>query len=224
MKNILALGILFISTISFAQKMEIEKLWRTKGVYDSLGNFIEKAKIQSFLYSSKSNQFYRLQIQDKVNMETGETKIFIYKDTLNLTPLNQKSYILNENEVLTFHNNDSLTIKYNGYTLPYIKLSQKPNKVDFDLFKSKLTKEPLIESVENIKEYRFTYQDNGLVKVKPLDRDSEWESEYKIINFNSFIILQGIASAPKLIISIKKRKVTFIEIDYRFENKKGELN
>ncbi|WP_203256691.1 hypothetical protein [Hyunsoonleella ulvae] len=223
MKNIFALIIVLVSTISFGQDIEEKKLWRTKGVYDSLGNLIERAKIQSFLFSSKSNQFYRLRTQSKVNMETGETKIFIYKDTLNLQVSDTKTYRLNEKEVLTIYSNDSLTIHFNGYILPYVKLDVESNKIDLKKFTSALQKESLIESVENVKEYRFTYQKNGLVKVKSLERESEWESEYKIINFNGFIILQGIVSAPKLITKLKKGKISFMEIDYRFENKKGEL-
>ncbi|TCI90610.1 hypothetical protein [Tenacibaculum sp. M341] len=224
MKNIFTLIIIFLSTISFGQNIEKEKLWRTKGVYDSLGNFIERAKIQSFLFSSKSNQFYRLRTQDKVNMETGETKVFVYRDTLNLSQSDTKSYKLSDKETLILHSNDSLTIQFNGYTLPYVKLDLKSNKVDLEKLKSELQKEPLIESVEGIKEYQFTYQENELVIVKPLERDSEWESEYKIIDFNGFIIIQGIVSAPKLITKLKKGKISFMEIDYRFKNKNGELN
>ncbi len=224
MKKILTLIILLVSTLSFGQNIEVEKLWRTKGVYDSVGSFIERAKVQSFLFSSKSNQFYRLKTQDKVNMETGETKVFVYRDTLNLDASDNNTYKLNDKENLTLHSSDSLTIQFNGYTLPYVKLEVKANKIDLEKFKYELQKEPLIESVENIKAYRFTYQENGLVKVKPLERDSEWESEYRIIDFNGFIIIQGIVSAPKLITKLKEGKISFIEIDYRFENKNGEFN
>lgn len=224
MKNILKLIIIFVSTVSFGQNIEEEKLWRTKGVYDSLGNFMERAKIQSFLFSSKSNQFYRLRTQDKLNMETGKTKVFVYRDTLNLKSSDTKTYKLSNKETLTLHSNDSLTIKFNGYILPYVKIDQKSDKIDLKNLKYELQKEPLIESIEEVKEYQFTYKKNGIVKVKPLERDSEWESEYKIINFNGFIIIQGIVSAPKLITKLKKGKISFIEIDYRFENKNGELN
>ncbi len=224
MKNTLTLLIVLVSTLSFGQKIEEEKLWRTKGVYDSLGNFIERAKIQSFLFSSKSNQLYRFRTQDRLNMETGETKIFVYRDTLNLKSSDSNTYQLSDKETLTLHSRDSLTIQYNGYTLPYVKLDLQSNKIDLEKLKSTLQEEPLIESVEGIKEYQFTYQKNGLVKVKPLERDSEWESEYKIIDFNGFIIIQGIVSAPKLITKLEKGKISFMEIDYRFENKNGELN
>lgn len=224
MKNILLLLILFVTTVSIGQNMEKEALWRTKGVYDSIGNFIERAKIQSFLYSSKSNQFHRLRTQDKINMETGETKVFVYRDTLNLMALDASTYKLNDKEVLTFHSKDSLTIAFNGFTLPYVKLDVTPNNVDLNRLKAEIIDKPLIESINDVKEYSFTYQNNDLVKVKPLDRDSEWESEYKIIDFNGFIIIQGIVSAPKLIIKSKKGKISFIQIDYRFENKNGELN
>ena len=85
-----------------------------------------------------------------------------------------KTYKLSDKETLTLHSNDSLTIQFNGFTLPYVKLDLKSKQVDLEKLKSELQKEPLIESVEEIKEYRFTYQKNGLVKVKPLERDSEW--------------------------------------------------
>lgn len=224
MKNIFVLVLLFISTISFGQNLESQQLWRTKGVYDSLGNFIEQAKVQIFLYSSTPNQFYRMEIEDRINMENGETNVFVYKDTLNLTPLNDKTYQLNEQEVMTIHSQDSLTIKYKGYTLIYVKLNEKPNQIKVDKLKSELVKAPLIESIEKVQKYRFTYQNNNLVKIKPLDSDSEWESEYKIIDFNGFIFLQGITSAPKLVTKLEKGKVEFLEIDYRFETKMGDLS
>ncbi|WP_204346596.1 hypothetical protein [Psychroserpens algicola] len=223
MKNLLVLLLIFVSTLSFGQEIEGEKLWRTKGVYDSLGNFIERAKIQSFLFSTASGQLYRLSNQDKMNMETGETKVFVYRDTLNLTPLSDNMYKLNDKETLTIHTNDSLTIQFNGFTLPYVKLNLKPDTINLKTLKSELINTPVIESVENIKKYLFTYQDNNLVKVKPLERDSEWESDYKIIDFNGFIIIQGIVSAPKLLTKSEKGKIHFIEIDYRFENKNGAL-
>jgi len=223
MKNILTLIVLLGSIVSFGQNIEDEKLWRTKGVYDSLGGFIEQAKLQSFLYSSKSKQLYRLRTQDKINMETGETKVFVYQDTINLTFVNDKTYALNDKEVLTIHSDDSLTIKYNGYILPYVKLNLKPNRVEIDKFKSNLINTPFTESVNGEKKYGFTYQDNDLVKVKNLESDSEWESDYEIIDFKGFIILQGIVSAPKLITQMKKEEINFIEIDYRFENINGVL-
>ena len=222
MKSILTL--LFVSSLSFGQDIEIDKIWRTKGVYDSLGNFVERAKIQSFLYSSKSDEFYRLRTQDKVNMETGETKIFVYNDTLKLTSLTNKTYKLNENEMLTLHSKDSLTITYNGYTLSYVKLDVKSKQVNVQAFKSNFINVSLVETVDEKSDYQFTYQDNGLVKVKRTDSDSEWKSEYKLIDFNGFLILQGITSAPKLLTKIKKGQIIIIKIDYRFENKFGNLS
>ncbi|WP_375562483.1 hypothetical protein ACE193_08025 [Bernardetia sp. OM2101] len=223
MKNLLVLLMLFISTLSFGQNIETGKLWRTKGVYDSLGNFMEQAKVQIFLYSTTSNQFHRMETQDRINMKSGETNVFVYRDTLNLTSLDDKIYKLNEEETMTVHTNDSLTINYKGYTLSYVKLNEKPSNTTVNKLKKELIKAPLFQSIEKVKEYRFTYQENGLVKTKTLDRDYEWESEYKIIDFNGFVFLQGITSAPKLITKVEKGKIEFLEIDYRFENKEGKL-
>ena len=224
MKNILTTALLFISITTFGQNINTGELWRTKGVYDSIGNFMERAKIQSFLYSSKPNQFYNLTTQDKMNMETGETKVFINKDTLNLKQLGEKTYKINEKKMLILHSKDSLTIKYNGYSLPYVRLTQKNNNVDFKKFKKEFLDKTYINSISEVEDYNLTYQKSGLVKINPIESDSEWESEFKIIDFNGYIILQGIVSAPKLITKSSKSKIEFIEIDYRFENKKGELN
>ena len=224
MKKTLTILFLFISITTFGQDINTGELWRTKGVYDSIGNFMERAKIQSFLYSAKPNQFYSLSTQDKMNMETGETRVFIYRDTLNLNSLGNKTYEINDKKTLIVHTKDSLTIKYNGYSLPYVRLAQKQNKVNLEKFKIELLNNVFIRSVSKVKDYSLTYQTSGLVKINPLKSNSEWESEYKIINFNGFIILQGIVSAPKLITKSSKNKIEFIEIDYRFENKNGSLD
>ena len=223
MKHLIALLFLTISTLSFGQTIETGKLWRTKGVYDSLGNFMERAKVQIFLYSTKPNQFHRLEIEDRLNMTTGETNVVTYRDTLDLISLEANSYKLNEEETMTIHTDDSLTIKYRGYTLSYVKVNEKVESITTEKLKSNLVKTALIQSVGDSEKYRMTYQENGLVKIKTLDRDYEWESEYKIIDFNGFIFLQGITSAPKLVTDIKKGEVQFVEIDYRFENKNGQL-
>ncbi|WP_046743614.1 hypothetical protein [Kordia zhangzhouensis] len=223
MKNVFVFLLLIVSTVSFGQNIEKEKLWRTKGVYDSLGNFIERAKIQSFLVSTNSKEFHRLQTQDKINMETGETKVFVYRDTLRLVSLGKNHYQASDKEVLTLHSKDSLTITFKGYTLPYVKLSEKANSVDLEKLKAELINTPFVETVADVNKYQLTYQDTNLVKVHPLESSSEWESDYKIIDFDGFIIIQGIVSAPKLITKLKKGEVYFLEIDYRFENKKGKL-
>ena len=221
MKKILLLTLLLFATLTFGQNLEKNRLWRTKGVYDSIGNFIEKAKIQSFLFSSNSNQFYRLRTQDKVNMETGETKVFVYRDTLNLKQVSNKTFRVSEKEVITIHSSDSLTINFNGYTLPYVKVEAKANKINVSKFKLKVLDKPVIESINNIEDYKFTFQSNDLVKINPLKSSSEWESDFKIINFNGYVFIQGIVSAPKLITKLKNNSIMFLELDYRFEVKEG---
>lgn len=223
MKQTITIILILISFSSIGQIDEYESLWRTQGVYDSLGNFMERAKIQSFLYASQENQFYRLRTQDKINMETGETKVFIYQDTLNLKPSYGNRFEINDDEFLTFHSNDSLTIEYKGYHFSYKKLPLKRNTIEFAELEKVLTNNTMIESVENEEKYEFTYQSNGLVKVSLSDSKSEWESDYKIIDFHGFIVIQGIVSAPKLIIAVDKKEVKFLQIDYRFESKKGVL-
>lgn len=224
MKKLIALTTLFlISMSSFSQDLEKDRLWRTKGVYDSLGNFVERAKIQSFLYSAKPNQLYRLNTKDRINMETGETTVFVFRDTLQLAAKNTKTFKLNDEEVLKIHSKDSLTIHYNGYTLPYVKLDVKPNSINFKKFRSKLMDTPFIESVGNVKAYQLTYQDTNLLNIKPLNSGSGWDSDYKLINFHGFIIIQGIVSSAKLITEVEKDTIHFIQIDYRFENKQGKL-
>ncbi|MBR9914330.1 MAG: hypothetical protein GYB32_05795 [Algicola sp.] len=223
-KTLLVLLTLFATIPMFSQDMEAGQLWRTKGVYDSLGNFMERAKIQSFLYSASANKIHRLRTQDRINMETGDTKVFVYRDTLNLSPLGPNVYKLSEKEVLKLHSKDSLTITYNGFTLSYVLLHTKKIKNGFKKVQSNLLNTSFVETIDEDTKYQLTYQDSGLVKVNPLDSDSEWESDYKLIDFEGYILIQGIVSAPKLVTKSKKGHIQFIQIDYRFENKRGELN
>lgn len=221
MKQIITILCLFLAFSSFSQIKETESLWRTKGVHDSTGNFITRAKIQSFLYAAKDNQFYRLRNQSRINMETGETKVFTYIDTLLLKPTKSNHFEVNEKEALVLHTEDSLTIEYNGYHIAYVKVASPKKKVSLKKLKKALLDKRMIENIANEESYAFNYQSNNLVKVMPLDSESNWESDYKIIDFEGFLILQGITSAPKLILNIQKQKITFLEIDYRFESKKG---
>lgn len=135
MKKLFLLLAFCCSFNAFTQQIETNQLWRTRGVYDSLGNFIERAKLQSFLYAETTTRFQRLRNQDKVNMETGETKIFVYKDTFNLEALTKYTFKMSEEEVLTIHNSDSLTISFRGFTLPYVRVKIKHNTINLEKFK-----------------------------------------------------------------------------------------
>ncbi len=223
MKKILTIILLFLSVTSFGQNLDIDNLWRTKGVYDSLGNFMERAKIQSFLYTNEAGQLERIITQDKMNMETGETKVFIYLDTLSLAPFEGTPVEGNAQEVIRVHSKDSLTIEFNGYYIAYVRLNLPKKKVKAKKLKKTLINKTMVESIENESTYHLTYQDNGLVKVSPIDSESSWESDYKLIDFNDFYIIQGIVSAPKLILKSRKKEIDFLEVDYRFENKTGIL-
>ena len=223
MKKILTIILLFLSVTSFGQNLDIDNLWRTKGVYDSLGNFMERAKIQSFLYTNEAGQLERIITQDKMNMETGETKVSIYLDTLSLEPVQGIPLEGKVQEVVTVHSKDSLTVGFNGYHIVYVRLNLPKKKVKAKKLKKTLINNTMIESIENESTYQLTYQDNGLVKVSPIDSESSWESDYKLIDFNGFYIIQGIVSAPKLILKPRKKEIDFLEIDYRFENKTGIL-
>jgi len=223
MKYTITLILFFIAILGFGQNLETDNLWRTKGVYDSLGNFVERAKIQSFLYVSKPNQIQRLRSQDKINMETGETKVVVYRDTIDLELLEKSTFKVNDEEKLTLHSNDSLTIQYNGFNISYVRLSLPKKKLKVDKIEKALFDRKMLEVVESKNEYNFIYQKSGLVKVLPINSESEWESDYKLIDFNGYSIIQGIVSAPKLLIGLKRNEIQFIKIDYRYENKYGTL-
>lgn len=221
MKFTFALAALFLTIQCFGQNLETDDLWRTKGVYDSLGNFIERAKIQSFLYISNDDQVQRLRTQDKINMETGETKVFVYRDTLKLLPVKGQTYNIGGNEVLTIHSQDSISIEYNNYSTSYVRLTLPKKKVKVNKLQKALFNVTMDQTFDEKTEYKLTYQENGLVKISPIDYPSEWESDYKLIDFNGYLIIQGIVSAPKLIVTVGESEIQFIEIDYRFENKNG---
>jgi hypothetical protein len=223
MKYKLTLSLLFITIISFGQNLETENLWRTKGVYDSLGNFLEHSKIQSFLYISKPNQIHRLRTQDKINMETGKMKVFVYKDTIDLEPLKDLSFKINDDETLIIHSKDSLTIKYKNFNTSYVKLSIPKKKLLSKKVEKVLFDNKMNETIEGKNDYNLIYHKKGLVKIIPIESESGWASDYELINFNGYILIQGIVSAPKLIVGLRRKEIQFIQIDYRFENKNGTL-
>lgn len=205
---------LTVSTISFGQAIETGKLWRTKGVYDSLGKFLEWNKVLYFLYSADSNTFYSLEIEHILKKKiAGDSRFYIseiitIEDTLYLTALEGKKHKFGNRGVMTIHSEDSLTISYgreNVYS--YVKLNYEVDSVMAD--------ETFIQSFEGANKYRITYQDN---------KDFEAIINYEIINFNGFIFLQERSEyITKLITKVKEGEAHFIEIDYRFENKEGKL-
>jgi hypothetical protein len=147
-------------------------------------------------------------------METGETKVFSYRDTLTLDSTPQKHFRISEKETLTFHTKDSLSIVY-------VKLDVPKNTISLHKLQKVLLHKEMTEIIDGTKEYTFTYQNDNLAEVSSLESKSKWKSDYKIIDFEGFLILQGIVSPPKLILKANKKSISFLEIDYRFETKNG---
>ncbi len=214
---------LLFTVVGFGQSFETATMWRTKGVYDTLGNFLDRAKIQSFLYITQPNEIQRLTTQDKINRTTGETKVFTYRDTLTLLPLHGATFQITPKETLTLHRPDSLPIQYKHFHIAYVRLKLPPNPPSPQTIKKALMDQPVRATIAGKTKYQFTYQKNGLVKIQPIGGGASWESNYLLIHFNGYAILQGIVSAPKLLLGFDKTTFQLLEIDYRFDSKKGQL-
>ncbi|MEM6298795.1 MAG: hypothetical protein AAF740_08930, partial [Bacteroidota bacterium] len=136
MKRIILLLALVSYTLTLnGQNIEPNTIWRTKGVFDSSGKFLEREKVQTFLSPLGKGKVARIVTQDRINMETGETKVFVFLDTLVLTSDGQNKYKTSRDELFTVHSKDSVTIEVNGYTLPYVKIAQKQGTVKLSKLK-----------------------------------------------------------------------------------------
>ena len=228
MQHLITILFLAISTLSFGQTIETGRLWRTKGVYYPSGKFLEWDKVQYYLYSTKPNQFHSLRIEHLWEQEGNiryDGGVVTYRDTLDLTPLEGKIYKLDKKRTMTIHSEDSLTINYKDeYVYSYVKFKDSVPSLTTEKLKNELIEKQFVESIEDTAKYRMIYQDRGFVKKTTLKGEHKSNYSYKIIDFNGFIFLQEWGKyIAKLITEIKKEEIVFIEIDYRFENKKGKL-
>jgi hypothetical protein len=69
----------------------------------------------------------------------------------------------------------------------------------------------------------YTYQENGLAKYQTIGSHSNWENPYSIIDFQGYVFLKGISSAPILITSLEKKRILGLAADYRFDPKQIEM-
>ncbi len=225
MKKALTICLIFATTLVFSQGLETGKLWRTKGVYDKDGSFVERDKTEKFLFVEAPDKAYVLTTEEWMHMKTGDIKLMVFRDTLNLDSINEGVYesrTRRDTSILTVHKPDSVTLKREDKAVVFVKLNvEKPN-IELKKFTTTLMKSSQLSTVEGVEGNKMTYKKDGFVRIEPLESKSAWDSGYKIIEFNGFIIIKGVMSAPKLITELDKKRIGFIEIDYRFENKNGE--
>ncbi len=228
MKKYIFISIILFSFTLQSQNLKDNRLWRSRGVYDSDGEFIKSVKTEKFLYFLNSNKIEQLIINDKVHMETGHVKIFVRRDTINLILLNETKYTIKEHDnwQVIKHHKDSITIENTKekYAFSYVPFQNDiSDKMNFKMLKNKILGNTIESKTDNIIT-TTNYFKNGLKKWKTSESDIHNETEYKLINFNNFFILNGIVSAPKIIANYNNNYIYYTELDYRFsKNKIGKL-
>ncbi|MEO0405087.1 MAG: hypothetical protein AAF193_09465 [Bacteroidota bacterium] len=224
MKCLLSLVLGLAALSAYSQDLETETLWRTRGTYDHAGKFMESQKLQIFLYITDSYEICRLRLEDQLNWETGEMRVFSKIDTLQLEPNEHDVESSVNRKQLEIVTSDSICIHQGEFMVVYVKLASKDikmiqNEVEFAVYNLNL-----IETVEEESKYELMYQKNGVIYIKDIESGRSWESVYQFINFYGYFILQGTVSPSKVLTEIKDDSIHFLEVDYRFCIKHGTMD
>jgi hypothetical protein len=226
MKFLLLLFIL-TSTQAFSQDFSKEKLWKGYTVCNPEGKEI-RYKRQDFI-KFKEKQLLLFQFQELMSMTTGEVKIKIVIDTFNISNTKRKDIyqLTNEKDTLRLVKNNSteFNIFYPRFYLTFKSLDIPESKISskkctkYILNNSFSTYVVKTQALED--DMKITYQENG--KAKYSDTGSSWESVYKVVEFENYVFIKGITSAPILVHKIKSKKLICTALDYRFEPEEIEL-
>jgi len=219
--------LLLLPTLSFGHNIPNNGLWKGYPVKDTLGNDV-RYKRQDFV-KLKGDTLLLFQFRELMSMETGEVIIKTVTDTIlidseksngfyqlshNQTLLRLK--VKNDNEFQIFFPKFILTFKRMN-DIPEPKISYQEAK-EFVIGSTFIKFDPLTKKVTGT--ISITYQNDGKVKHQESDSSRGWESAFKIVEFEGYIFLKGITSAPILIGAINDLELIGWEVDYRFEPKR----
>jgi len=214
----LLIAVILFGVNAFGHDLETNGLYKGYEVKDSSGNAL-RTKRQEFIKVNQNN-LIRVQFQELLNMKTGDVIVAekIYTITLDrLDPdlkfnqITKKSFELIYPEfILTFKFMENISEKS-----PMIS-ECKDFLIGNTFIKNDIPKEekPTLT---------YTYQENGLAKYQTIGSHSNWENPYSIIDFQGYVFLKGISSAPILITSLEKKRILGLAADYRFDPKQIEM-
>lgn len=228
MKFSIILSFFLFTTINLiGQGVESGSLWQVEMVYDTLGNKLPNEKIERFMYIKNDSEVSMLTIYEKLNMTNGEIIVSYMIEADNLEKQTESEYKIKELHVDEFKliNSDSIFYKKFKYCLGF-------KRIDVSL--SSVTQAQLMEFLfsSSVRNYYdngeslnqvHTYKNTGQKGIQIVDSNSNWESDYRVFNFEGFLFLKGITSPPMLIEKIDNERVIGKEADYRFDTKNFEI-
>jgi len=218
---------IFASTQSIGQDFSQQSLWKGYTVHDRDGNEI-RYKRQDFI-KFQENKLFLFQFQELMSMKTGEVKIEIVIDTFNIPNTKLKGRYRLRNKVdslrLVQKSSTEFNIYYPKFYLTFKALDISKSEISLAACQKSTINSTFslynINKKENDDEIKRTYQENG--KAKYSTSTSNWESAYKIVEFEGYVFIKGITSAPLLVQKTTKNKLICIALDYRFEPEEMEL-
>ena len=216
--RVFLIAAVLLSFSAFGHDLKSDGLYKGYEVKDSEGNTL-RTKRQEFIKVDQNN-LIRIQFKELLNMKSGDVKVVEEIDTINLDSKN-------------------LEMKFNQTSNTSFKLIYSEFTLTFKLMENTSDKSPAIQECKDFligntfvqndipKEkdptLTYTYQENGLAKYQTIGSHSNWETPYSIIDFQGYVFLKGISSAPILITSLEKKRLLGIKADYRFDPKQIEL-
>lgn len=220
--NKLIFLLLTLPLISCGQQLEQKKLWKGYGVTDESGKLLNN-KVEQLAYI-ENDLFFRLDISEMLNMETGEMTITSVIDSFSIEISTGKmtSLLSNQNKKLKIEvtSESEFRIIENGYYFPF-KIIEKNEPTNFDQLNILLTNNTFFEYEKELSETKdrllMTPLKNGNLKYSYEYSERNWESEFKVIKFKGNLIVKGITSPMLLVNSLKTDGIEFSKLDYRYD-------
>lgn len=207
-----------LSFSAFGHNLKTEGLYKGYEVKDSVGNTL-RTKRQEFIKVDQ-NILIRIQFNELLNMKTGDVKVEEEIDTINLDKIDPEMKFNQTSD-------SSFELIYSEFTLTFKLMENTSDKSPaLNDCKDLLIGNTFIQNeIPKDKDptLTYTYQENGLAKYQTIGSHSNWETPYSIIDFQGYVFLKGISSAPILITSLGKKRILGLEADYRFDPKEIEL-
>ncbi|NOQ73129.1 MAG: hypothetical protein GQ574_14075 [Crocinitomix sp.] len=223
--KLILLSILLVSTYCNAQVLDNLKLFKCHENIEKSGEK-EDADGKAFIMI-KEDKLIFLRFNDLLNMKTGEVIIKTAIDTLDLNPtkkVNVFTFILSDKKLklkVTSENSFELqsTDKIQSYhTIENIDL-KSPSIEKCKQFLIGNTFVEIDVTEDNKPTLTRTYQENGKAKYQRIGSKSSWESTYSFIEFQDYVFLKGITSAPILITKLDQNKLIGIKTNYNSTQK-----
>ena len=158
-------------------------------------------------------------------METGEVVIKAVIDTLQIESTNMElvyDLIYNDGSIrLEMKGENEFNIFYPEFILTFRRIMNlEDSKFSLKQYEEYIIGNTLIEAdpITNTRlgDLSKTYLSTGIAKYDKIGSNSKWESAFAIIEFEGFVFLKGISSAPIILIDIDEHIIKGIEADYRF--------